>query len=87
MAWQMLRVAVQVIRTERDIAQNPFAALCAVLRGAIVVLETRAGDDHVVMTKDDLEGMKRIGSWFKRRWRIGEVYMTKLEELLHSIAV
>lgn len=87
MAWQMLRVATQVIETERDIAQTPFAALCAVLRGAIVVLETRGEEDQVVITSDDLEGMSRIRNWFAKRWRIGEVYMTKLAELLHAMAV
>lgn len=87
MAWQMLRVATQVIKTERDIAQTPFAALCAVLRGAIVTLKTRTEDDQVVITKHDLEDMNRVMHWFAERWRIGEVYMTRLQDLLHTVAV
>jgi hypothetical protein len=87
MAWQMLRVALQIIKTDRDIAQTPFAAVCAVLRGAIAVLETRTDDDRIAMTRDDLEGMGKIMRLFAKRWRIGETYMTRLEELFGSVVL
>jgi hypothetical protein len=81
MAWKMLRVATQVIKTESEVRNVPFAALCAVLRGAIVVLETRKDDENVV-TEEDLDGLWRVLKWFARRWRIGEKYLARVEQLL-----
>jgi hypothetical protein len=82
MACKMLRVAMQVVKTEREILHVPFAALCAVLRGSIVVLETRREDDEDVMTEGDLDGLVRITKWLAGRWSIGKEYLRRMEQLL-----
>lgn len=80
MAWKMLRVAIEIIKSEADIIQVPFAALCAVLRGAIAVLETRRHDEDII-SEEDLEGFRKIMTWFARRWSIGKEYLRQLEQL------
>lgn len=81
MAWNMLYVALKFIK-EDDIPSIPFAALCAVLRGAIAVLETRALDDEEVVDLHGLTGLLRLTKWFGRRWVIGEEYLRNMHELL-----
>lgn len=80
MAWKMLCVAIDAIQVESDILQVPFAALCAVLRGAIVVLETRNGGEDIVAEKD-LKGLWRLMTWFAGRWDIGKEYLIRVEQL------
>lgn len=80
MAWKMLRVAIEIIKVETEIIQVPFAALCAVLRGAIAVLETRKDDEDIV-SEEDLEGFWKIMMWFAKRWSIGEEYRRIVEQL------
>ena len=76
----MLCVAIDAIQVESDILQVPFAALCAVLRGAIVVLETRNGGEDIVAEKD-LKGLWRLMTWFAGRWDIGKEYLIRVEQL------
>ncbi|KAH7384345.1 hypothetical protein DE146DRAFT_223438 [Phaeosphaeria sp. MPI-PUGE-AT-0046c] len=82
MVWNMLRVAIRMVRTESDVIRIPFAALCAVLRGAIVVLETRRTDQEDVVTEEDVTGLKRVLNWFTGRWGIGGAYLVRIEQLL-----
>lgn len=82
MVWNMLRVAIEIIKTEIDIIRIPFAALCAVLRGAIVVLETRKQNGEDVVTDEDVAGLRRILNLFAGRWGIGGEYLIRVEHLL-----
>jgi hypothetical protein len=82
MVWNMLRVAIRMIRTEIDVLRIPFAALCAVLRGVIVVLETRKHDEEDVVTQEDVDGLRRILNLFAGRWGIGGEYSASVEQLL-----
>lgn len=81
MAWDMVRVAIQKIQSEAEIAHLPFAGLCCVLRAGLAVLETKEFSGEEIVDRGELDGFGRIVEWFASRWGLGELYLMRTMEL------
>lgn len=83
MAWDMVRVGIQVINSAAEIAELPFAGLCCVVRAGVVVLETRDYvDEEVLAGREEARAFRRLVEWFAARWGVGKVYLARVDELL-----
>lgn len=79
MAWEMVRIAIELMKCEESVSGTTMAGLCSVLRAGLAVLETaRYGDDHVTKI-GEVEAYTRILEWFAGRWMVGKEYLEKLE--------
>lgn len=82
MAWDMVRVCIQILKSEQEIPNLPFGGICCVLRAGLAVLETREFIDADVIPEEELEGYMRVLKWFSSRWSVGVEYLASAEELL-----
>jgi hypothetical protein len=82
MVWDMVRVAIEKVQSEAEIAHLPFAGLCCVLRAGLAVVETKEFVNEDVVSNDEIQGFRQIIEWFAARWSIGSDYLNRLEELL-----
>lgn len=82
MAWDMVRVAIQKVQFEGEIAHLPFAGLCCVLRAGLAVIETSEYMVEVVVEPGELGDFFKILDWFGTRWAIGRDLVRGVEESL-----
>ncbi|USP80133.1 uncharacterized protein yc1106_07407 [Curvularia clavata] len=88
MAWDMVRVGMQRIGSEEEIAELPFAGLCCVVRAGLAVLETdkwveeRDGEGRGVATSEEVRVFRRLVEWFGKRWGVGKGYLARVDEVL-----
>lgn len=85
MAWDMVRVGMQRIGSEEEIAELPFAGLCCVIRAGVAVLETGEwveARDVVTDEEDEMRVFRRLVEWFGRRWGVGRGYLARVDEVL-----
>ncbi|KAH7390996.1 hypothetical protein DE146DRAFT_151443 [Phaeosphaeria sp. MPI-PUGE-AT-0046c] len=83
MSWEMVRIAVQLIKSEASISRMTLAGLCSVMRAGLAVLETRQlVDREYVIQQGELESYIRILKWFAARWQIGNEYLERLENII-----
>lgn len=79
----MVRVTIELVKSEESISRITFAGLCSVLRAGLAVLETKGlmDDDEVVET-GEIQSYIRILRWFSGRWTVGNEYLVRAEEVL-----
>ncbi|KAF2624995.1 hypothetical protein BU25DRAFT_398166 [Macroventuria anomochaeta] len=82
MVWDMVKVVINKIRSEEEVARLPFAGLCCVLRAGMAVLETTALNVYDVMSREEVDGFQRIVSWFAKQWGVGRQYEARLAHLV-----
>ena len=87
MAWDMVRAAMGSVDSKEEVARLPFAALCCILRAGIAVLETCRLPDDEVVSREELERLQRVVSWFAARWGVGRQYETKLADIMRDLGL
>lgn len=86
MSWEMVRIAVQLVKSETSMSRMTLAGLCSVMRAGLAVLETRAYVDHdEVIQTGEVEAYTKILKWFAARWQIGHEYLHKVEEIIGDL--
>lgn len=71
MAWDMVRVMIQKVKSKEEILLLPLAGLCCVIRAAVAVLETRRFGEEDEWTDAEVRGFLRVLEWFAERWSVG----------------
>jgi hypothetical protein len=82
MSWEMVRMAIRVVKSEAAVLKTTFAGLCSVFRAGLAVLETRDYDDGDVIQEGELEAYIRILKWFAARWTVGNEYLERVEKVV-----
>lgn len=81
-AWDMMRVGFQMIKSEESMIKLPLSGLCSVLRAALLVLETNGLVDDNLFGEGEIDAYIQILHWFASRWTIGNEYLAKAKEVL-----
>lgn len=79
----MVRIAMQLIKSEESFSKLTLAGLCSVMRAGLAVLETRAFVDHEeVIQAGEVQAYIKILKWFAARWQIGNEYLQRVDNIV-----
>jgi hypothetical protein len=82
MAWETVRMAIQIIDCEEKVSRITLAGLCSVMRAGLAVLETSGYVDDGLVEPGEIEAYLRVLRWFSKRWTIGNEYLLRVEKVL-----
>lgn len=82
MAWEMVRIAIEITKFEDSVMRHTMAGMCSALRAGLAVLETLPYIHDDTIKARELEAYVQVVKWFAGRWTVGKEYVERLESVV-----